>query len=105
MDDQTDAERGTTGSITTTGRLKARLAIKVASVVEEDGLTSDGVASDAGLTVETVEAILEGFVDDIDLGDILLCLISVGLDVQILTTPTRNGAKGEFFLDIDDGSV
>jgi predicted XRE-type DNA-binding protein len=79
--------------------LKARLAAKIAEIVQRRELTQTRTAEILGLTQPKVSALLKGRFRGISEHRLLECLTPLGRDVQIVVKPTpRSRSNGRLTL-------
>ncbi|MBI4908730.1 MAG: XRE family transcriptional regulator [Acidobacteria bacterium] len=81
--------------------VKARLAAKIAEIIERRGLTQTTTAQILGLTQPKVSAILKGRFRGISEHRLLECLTRLGRDVHIVVKPTpKNRPHGRLKLSV-----
>jgi predicted XRE-type DNA-binding protein len=81
--------------------VKARLAAKIAEIVQRRGLTQARAAEILGLTQPKVSALLKGRFRGISEHRLLECLTRLGRDVQIVIKPApRSRTSGRLTLSV-----
>jgi predicted XRE-type DNA-binding protein len=81
--------------------VKARLAPKIAEIVQQRALTQTGAAEILGLTQPKVSALLKGQFRGISEHRLLECLTRLGRDVHIVIKPTpRSRSNGRLTLSV-----
>ena len=81
--------------------VKARLAAKIAEIVQQRALTQARAAEVLGLTQPKVSALLKGRFRGISEHRLLECLTRLGRDVHIVIKPTpRSRSNGRLMLSV-----
>lgn len=81
--------------------IKAKLAAKIAEIVQRRGLTQTRTAEILGLTQPKVSAILKGRFRGISEHRLLECLTRLGRDVHIVIKPTpQSRSNGRLTLSV-----
>ena len=73
---------------------KADLAIEIARVIEERGLTQADAAEIMGVDQPKVSALVRGRLDGFSMERLYRYLNALGRDVEIVVRPTPSGGKG-----------